>query len=402
TSCREDQFTCSGDGSCIPLAWKCDSDGDCPDDSDEELCEEENECGEQEYKCSDDRCIPLNWVCDGEKDCEKGDDEAKCSPDVQCKEGEVLCAGNSTCVAKSKWCDGASDCEDGSDEVDCGPKEELREKCRDNEVVCKSSGSCISYFDVCDDISDCDDGSDEEQCIESCGHADTPCLHKANCTMECQGEEECSTLDYGCFMFECDNNYSICDTNNCYHDLLRCDGDVDCRDGSDEFGCHNAKSKCAEGYAQCKNGTRCIRDSWRCDGERDCPDGSDEADCVSSTSLTALTSVDKQSSWQGRGPTTTTLVGKHWRRRRRAEDRRNPSGHKSLRPDDQKLPFQTFWIEFWKFNGKLHQRSKQEQTPKDSDSSNLYRLLHSRYRLSYADDTRYQCQLTCFRSSIHS
>ncbi|XP_047498525.1 low-density lipoprotein receptor-related protein 2-like [Penaeus chinensis] len=79
--------------------------------------------------------------------------------------------------------------------------------------------------------------------------------------------------------FECNANYSICDTNKCFHDLLKCDGEKDCKDGSDEAFCREPTERCAAGYTQCRTGTRCIPNSWRCDGEKDCPSGDDEENC---------------------------------------------------------------------------------------------------------------------------
>ena len=38
-SCKPGQFQCT-DGSCIALMWKCDSEVDCPDSSDENTCGE--------------------------------------------------------------------------------------------------------------------------------------------------------------------------------------------------------------------------------------------------------------------------------------------------------------------------------------------------------------------------
>jgi Low-density lipoprotein receptor domain class A len=49
----------------------------------------------------------------------------------------------------------------------------------------------------------------------------------------------------------------------------RCDGMMNCSDGSDEAGCD---------FFTCKSGQR-IRDSQKCDDEPDCSDGSDEMNC---------------------------------------------------------------------------------------------------------------------------
>ena len=63
--CNDDEFKCNK-GKCIPKAYRCDSDNDCEDNSDEEPYVDcpNLECEPNEFKCSEvgshrRRCIPL-------------------------------------------------------------------------------------------------------------------------------------------------------------------------------------------------------------------------------------------------------------------------------------------------------------------------------------------------------
>ena len=88
-------------GQCIPLDWQCDGEMDCPDGLDEwdNICSKSTEllpiscchvlldksgsdkCKEEEFRChADGSCIPADWRCDGIVDCVRdAADEEDCS-----------------------------------------------------------------------------------------------------------------------------------------------------------------------------------------------------------------------------------------------------------------------------------------------------------------------------------
>ena len=120
---------------------------DCSDNSDELSCP----CDEiGEWTCGDGSCIPLASKCDGQRQCRDGSDEQNC-----CLPPDIACAGG-RCVEYGRKCDGQRDCPLGEDEVGCP-------KCRGDQLTC-GDGTCLDNWAVCNGVRDCSGGEDEFNC----------------------------------------------------------------------------------------------------------------------------------------------------------------------------------------------------------------------------------------------
>lgn len=114
-SCPPSSFQCRSNGYCVPLTWRCDSDEDCPDGSDEEACRIEP-CA-QDGPCPPPSGKPCS--CDHISDCPGGGDHLNCSY-PPCPAGELRCVQGAACIPHTWLCDGHPDCPDASDEQSCG------------------------------------------------------------------------------------------------------------------------------------------------------------------------------------------------------------------------------------------------------------------------------------------
>ncbi|XP_078701573.1 prolow-density lipoprotein receptor-related protein 1-like isoform X3 [Branchiostoma floridae x Branchiostoma belcheri] len=280
SNCTSSQFEC-GNFKCIPFWWKCDTENDCDDGSDEPDDCPPFVCRPGQFQCNNSDCTNPAFICDGDQDCSDGSDERNCEHHT-CLPNQFKCKGENKCIPGIFRCNGATNCQDGSDEESCPER-----TCAANQFKCNSSKICIPRVWMCDGDNDCGDGSDEpNNCTaRSCSENELRCNNTGRCIparWQCDGDNDCgdsSDEQVGvCSARTCDQYQHRCNNNKCIPARWRCDYDDDCGDNSDEEGC--TPRPCSESEFQCDD-NRCIPGRWKCDGDHDCENGSDESGCSS-------------------------------------------------------------------------------------------------------------------------
>ncbi|XP_058532481.1 basement membrane-specific heparan sulfate proteoglycan core protein isoform X2 [Ochotona princeps] len=167
--------------------------------------------------------------------------------------------------------------------------------CTETEFACHSHNECVPLEYRCDRRPDCRDMSDELNCDPVPEHSSvppfmvqTPSLPPEPETPHLPPEPSETPRPPDIAIHQplfpspgrpelCRPHEAACHSGQCIPKDYFCDGQDDCKDGSDELNC-GPSPPCEPNEFPCGNG-HCALKLWRCDGDFDCEDHTDEANC---------------------------------------------------------------------------------------------------------------------------
>lgn len=126
---------------------------------------------------------------------------------------------------------------------------------------CHNGNGCFGILDLCNGIVDCADGSDENLCHFSNKSNTLQSVNKISYRNKRQST--CSSIQWQCR------------DGNCISFDGKCDGAVDCPDGSDETHTLCRNMRCQTNWFRCTYGA-CVDGTAPCNGVSECADNSDE------------------------------------------------------------------------------------------------------------------------------
>nr|XP_035965227.1 basement membrane-specific heparan sulfate proteoglycan core protein isoform X19 [Halichoerus grypus] len=206
-----------------------------------------------------------------------------------CTEAEFACHSHNECIALEYRCDRRPDCRDMSDELNC------------EEPVPELSSIAPALVET-PPLPPQPEATTPQQLPGMptpqllapspgqplpCGPHEATC-HSGHCIPKdyiCDGQEDCKDgsdeLDCGPTP-PCEPNEFPCGNGHCALKLWHCDGDFDCEDRTDEADCpaKHPEDVCGPTQFRCVSTNTCIPASFHCDEESDCPDRSDEFGCM--------------------------------------------------------------------------------------------------------------------------